>query len=79
MARKKKEDLKEESAQLKTHLTAAFDLEKVFLSPMVRHIRFITQGTSKTIISQLLILQVWKHIVSYGMKNKLIRVCRIAL
>ena len=33
MARKKKEDLKEESAQSKTHLTAAFDLEKVLLSP----------------------------------------------
>ena len=33
LARKKKEDLKEESAQLKTHLTAAFDLEKVLLSP----------------------------------------------
>ena len=33
LARKKKEDLKEESAQSKTHLTAAFDLEKVLLSP----------------------------------------------
>ena len=29
----KKEDLKEESAQSKTHLTAVFDLKKVLLSP----------------------------------------------
>ena len=33
LAQKKKEDLKEESAQSKTHLAAAFDLEKVLLSP----------------------------------------------